>query len=99
MRAAGHDPSNSPQAARRRAASLSQRKREELSWQPGTEMITAEQYRQEVQPTLRSLPLSALQAVTGLSVSACSRIRSGQLMPHARRWGALAGLVNSAPAG
>lgn len=46
-------------------------------------------YSEHVQPHLVSLPLSRLQAATGLSLSACSRIRAGKLLPHARHWPAL----------
>ncbi len=47
----------------------------------------------EIQPRLPQLPLSALAAATGLSLSACSRIRSGKLVPHQRHWDALSQLA------
>jgi hypothetical protein len=40
------------------------------------------------------VPLSKIERATGLSNSACSRIRSGRMTPHPRHWDALAGLTN-----
>lgn len=95
MRAVGEDPTNSPAAAAKRSASLSRRKHEELAWKPASviDEWTSERYRAEVLPNLARLPLSALQEATGLSVSACSRIRSGKLTPHRRHWQSLSGAV------
>jgi hypothetical protein len=86
MRAAGSDPTNTPTAATKRSASLSIRKREELAWQAdqATPAWTKERYEQEVLPALASVPLSSIRQATGLSISACSRIRSGKLTPHRR---------------
>ena len=87
LRARGEDPSNTPQAAAKRSASLSRRKREQLAWQPGAEDgWTLERYLDELLPRLAHLPLSTLQQATGLFLSACSRIRSGTLTPHRRHW-------------
>ncbi len=92
MRAAGEDPTNSESAAAKRSASLSRRKQEEVAWKSATNNVdwTPKRYRLEVLPTLAHVPLSALQRATALSVSACSRIRSGKLLPHRRHWKALA---------
>ncbi len=92
MRARGEDPTNTPDAAAKRSASLSRRKAEELRWRPGRAggEWTVERYETELLPALTQLPLSALQQATGLSVSACSRIRSGKLTPHRRHWEELA---------
>jgi len=46
-------------------------------------------YRSRIWPELRALPLKRLMAMTGLTKSACSRIRSGQVVPHRRHWGSL----------
>ncbi|MBA3266110.1 MAG: CRISPR-associated endonuclease Cas1, partial [Nocardioidaceae bacterium] len=88
QRAAGQDPTNTPAAAAKRSQSLSKRKHEESSWRPNAEDTswTKDRYQAEVLPALAGVPLSALMRATGLSVSACSRIRSGQLIPHHRHW-------------
>ncbi len=88
QRAAGNDPTNTPVAAAKRSKSLSKRKEEESSWRPNAEdrSWTGDRYQAEILPALEGLPLSALMRATGLSLSACSRIRSGQLVPHQRHW-------------
>jgi hypothetical protein len=58
--------------------------------------ISAQVFTDAVLPALEALPLSALASATGLSISACSRIRSGKLSPHPRHWDALAFLVQRA---
>ncbi len=91
MRARGVDPTNSPKAAAKRSVSLSRRKREELAWDPSdSQEWTQERYEAEILPRLAQLSLSSLQAATSLSISACSRIRSGKLKPHRRHWEVLA---------
>ncbi len=93
LRASGQDPTTTPQAADKRSASLSKRKRQQLAWQPNPDdNWTPERYQTEILPRLAALPLSALAAATGLSLSACSRIRSGKLTPHRRHWAALLAL-------
>jgi predicted RNase H-like nuclease len=92
MRARGVDPTNAPEAAAKRSTSLSQRKREELAWTPDPNDTdwTEDRYRLDILPRLATVPLSRLEEVTGLSISACSRIRSGKLTPHRRHWPKLA---------
>jgi hypothetical protein len=46
-------------------------------------------YRQEVLPGIQGVRLTTLVSQTGLTKSACSRIRSGEVVPHARHWEAL----------
>lgn len=55
----------------------------------GNHVPTAQEladYRARIWPELRTLPLNRLMAMTGLTKSACSRIRSGQVVPHRRHW-------------
>lgn len=55
----------------------------------GNHVPTAEEladYRARVWPELRGLPLRRLMVTTGLTKSACSRIRSGEVVPHRRHW-------------
>ncbi len=94
LRSGGQDPTNCLEAAAKRAVSLSARKREQLAWAPGEQdEWTRERYQGEIQPRLAQIPLSALAAATGLSLSACSRIRAGRLVPHQRHWVPLRGLL------
>jgi predicted RNase H-like nuclease len=88
MRATGTDPTNTPAAAAKRSASLSSRKREELAWQTDDEdeSWTRGWYEREVLPAIAAVPLSTIRRATGLSISACSRIRAGKLIPHRRHW-------------
>ncbi len=99
LRREGADPSNTAEARAQRSHTLSARKREQLAWeatQPATTELTAVEFAERVLPTLRDIPLSAIRAATGLSLSACSRIRSGSLTPHERHWTALHDLVGPA---
>ncbi len=90
QRRAGVDPSNTVQARARRSRSLSDRKREQLTWDASnSDSCTAALSFDRVLAALSDVPLSRLQEATGLSLSACSRIRAGQLRPHQRHWQAL----------
>lgn len=70
--------------------------REELEWQADEhdESWTRERYELEVVPTLVGVPLSTIKRTTGLSISACSRIRSGKLTPHRRHWHLLSSIFS-----
>jgi hypothetical protein len=48
-----------------------------------------QEYRESILPGLAAVPLRVLVAATGLSASACSKIRNGKKIPHARHWEAL----------
>ncbi len=85
-RAQRDDPTNTEQARTKRAASLSVRKREQLAWDATTPPLPDLDWDQDVQPALTAVPLSRIASATGLSISACSRIRSGKLRPHPRHW-------------
>ncbi len=43
----------------------------------------------EIVPKLDAFSLREIAAVTGLSLTACSRIRGGAQVPHPRHWDAL----------
>lgn len=94
-RAGGHNPTNTPEAAAKRSRSLSRQRRQQALWsEPQDDSWTLERFQAEIVPTLATVPLSALQQATGLSVSACSRIRSGGLTPHRRHWPPLVKLAD-----
>lgn len=88
-RAQGDDPTNTPTAHQKRSAALSIRKREQLDWDATRPVSLEVDYDRDIHPRLAEVPLSRIAAATGLSISACSRIRSGGLRPHPRHWAAL----------
>lgn len=97
-RAAGQDPSQTPSARAKRSSTLIATKAAEAAWTADGSRtgITEQQLHEEVLPMLTTTPLSRLERATGLSNSACSRIRSGKMTPHPRHWDALARLAATA---
>jgi CRISPR-associated endonuclease Cas1 len=96
-RAEGRDPSQTTEARAKRHQSLIAAKAAEREWDAGggQPVIAEQQFHEEVLPRLTELPLSKIERATGLSNSACSRIRSGRMTPHPRHWDKLARLVGS----
>jgi hypothetical protein len=88
----GSDPTNTPEANAARAASLSARKREQLAWD-STNHDGVEIDLDRLPDLLVGVPLRRIHEATGLSLAACSRIRSGSLSPHRRHWLALHALA------
>ena len=81
------DARRSPEAGAKRRETITQTVAANRA--AGNHVLTAEElgdYRVRVWPTLRELPLKRLMTMTGLTKSACSRIRSGQVVPHRRHW-------------
>jgi CRISPR associated protein Cas1 len=95
-RASGTDPTQSSEAQEKRRRSLVATKRAEAAWRSSREKptITQQQLHEEVIPRLKERSLREVQETTGLSPSACSRIRSGKLTPHPRHWANLALLAH-----
>ncbi|MGA8097826.1 MAG: hypothetical protein WB810_04100, partial [Candidatus Cybelea sp.] len=52
-------------------------------------------FKREVAPKLDAFTLAEIAAATGLSLAACSRIRSGARVPHPRHWRSLLALVEA----
>ncbi len=94
-RAAGTDPTTTPAARQSKRDSLAARKREQLAWEAANSASPDLDWARDVLPGLADVTLSRMQAATGLSLSACSRIRSGQLTPYARHWLTLRALIGS----
>jgi hypothetical protein len=91
-RAAGDDPTHTPQARARRAASFADTKQANRAWErehPDA-LTDIDTFRRDVLPRLADVRLSTLMRVTGLTQSSCSLIRSGKHTPHHRHWAALA---------
>lgn len=53
----------------------------------------ASTFKRDILPGLQAFSLSVLMQATGLSESACSRVRAGQVIPHPRHWLALQHVV------
>ena len=88
---AGADPRRSRETARKRADAVSDVQLRNHAWareNPGAHRDRA-WFERDVAPKLVACPLSALAAATGLSLTACSRIRAGSQVPHPRHWEAL----------
>lgn len=94
--AAGADPRTSPEVNQRRAVAISEGHRRNREWKReiGPDQRDNAWIRREVVPKLDAYPLSAIANATGLSLAACSRIRSGERVPHPRHWKALAKIVD-----
>lgn len=52
-------------------------------------------FKREVAPKLDGFSLKEIAAATGSSLAACSRIRAGARVPHARHWERLLALVEA----
>jgi CRISPR-associated endonuclease Cas1 len=83
-------PQRSPEAGAKRRSAMREVLRADRAWTrkhpAGPDLAF---YRQEVLPGIQGVKLTQLVAQTGLTKSACSRIRSGEVVPHARHWEAL----------
>ena len=95
--ASGDDPRNSREANRKRGAANAEHQRLNHEWarEHGAGGRDAAWFTREVLPGLAAYALNKIARATGLSLAACSRIRSGSQVPHARHWKALLLLANS----
>ena len=93
--AAGNDPRRDPEVNRKRAVAISEAHRRNREWkrEHGAQTRDEAWFRREVLPKLDGFSLKELAAATGLSLVACSRIRSGARVPHPRHWDALKRLI------
>jgi len=84
----------SPQAGVKRREAMMRVKKADFEWEmrhPHAE--NPAKFRDQILPGLRSVRLRDLVATTGLTKSACSRIRNGSTVPHPRHWDKLAALT------
>jgi len=95
--AAGDDPRRSAAVNRVRGEAIAEGHRRNRSWareHPGQR--DKAWFKREIAPKLDAFSLAEIAAATGLSLAACSRIRSGARIPHPRHWQALTELVRKA---
>jgi hypothetical protein len=92
--AAGRDPRRSADVNRVRGEAIADVHRRNRRWareHPGQR--DEAWFKREVAPKLDALTLAEIAAATGLSLAACSRIRSGARVPHPRHWVAFISLA------
>jgi hypothetical protein len=79
----------------KRAEAMAQLRAEEQEWERAHQGMRRPS-RDEFEPIragLADMPLAKIEAAIGVSRTAASKIRSGQLVPHVRPWEALAKLA------
>jgi hypothetical protein len=94
--AAGNDPRRNAAVNRARGEAISEGHRRNRSWarkHPGQR--DEAWFKREIAPKLDAFTLAEIAVATNLSLAACSRVRAGARVPHARHWKALAELVKS----
>ena len=92
MRATGYDPTATPEAQRRRAASASQQRKAVVAWRDDGSLDGVD-FRRDVLPKLQNMPVRAIAEAMGASISHASKVRSGLLVPHKRHWSALRAFI------
>jgi len=94
--AVGNDPRRDPEVNRKRAVAVSEGHRRNREWKREHDPEKRDEawFRREMLPKLDDFPLKELAAATGLSLVACSRIRSGLRIPHPRHWQVLQELAD-----
>jgi hypothetical protein len=85
MRALGHDPTATPEAQRRRAATASQQRKTAAAWRDDGSLDGVD-FRRDILPKLQRLPVRIIAEAMGCSLSHGSRVRAGKLVPHKRHW-------------
>ena len=93
---AGNDPRRNVAVNRARGKAISDKHRRNRSGAREHPRQRDEAwFQREVTPKLDAFSLAEIAAATELSLAACSRIRAGAKVPHARHWQALQELVGS----
>ena len=88
MRVAGHDPTTTPEAQRRRAATASHQRRANAAWRDDGSLDGVD-FRRDILPKLQRLPVRAVAKAMGATISHGSKVRGGKVVPHKRHWRAL----------
>jgi hypothetical protein len=88
MRAEGYDPTTTPEALCRRAASASQQRKAVVAWCDDGSLDGVD-FRRDILPKLQSLPVRVIAEAMGATSSHGSKVRGGKLVPHKRHWNAL----------
>jgi len=91
MRAAGHDPTTTHEAQRRRAATASKQRKAVAAWRDDGSLERVD-FRRGILPKLQGVPVRVIAEAMGCSGSHGSKVRCGRLIPHRRHWRRLADL-------
>jgi CRISPR-associated endonuclease Cas1 len=94
--ATGNDPRRYAAVNQARGEAISEGHRRNRSWareHPGQR--DGAWFKREIAPKLDAFSLNEIAKATGLSLAACSRIRSGAKVPHPRHWSGLLALVEA----
>jgi hypothetical protein len=94
--ATGNDPRRYAAVNQARGEAISEGHRRNRSWareHPGQR--DEAWFKREIAPKLDAFSLNEIAKATGLSLAACSRIRSGAKVPHPRHWSGLLALVEA----
>jgi CRISPR-associated endonuclease Cas1 len=89
LRAVGLDKRSSPETRARHSEHATRTHALNAEWEARQSVLPAPRvFRDNILPTLKSIPIATLVRASGLSVPTCKRIRGGKLVPHARHWDA-----------
>jgi CRISPR-associated endonuclease Cas1 len=90
-RATGQDPTTTPEALRKRAASVAANHAAAAAWQAAHPDQTGDPnvYWTQIQPSLKGVSVSQISRQLGVSLASASKMRAGSLLPHVRHWDAL----------
>lgn len=80
MRAAGHDPTATPEARCRRAASASKQRKAAVAWCDDGSLDDVD-FRRDILPKLKGLPVRVIAEAMGASISHASKVRNGHAVP------------------
>ncbi|MFY9665695.1 MAG: hypothetical protein WAL67_06415 [Candidatus Cybelea sp.] len=94
--AAGIDPRRGAAVNRARGEAISEGHRRNRRWAREHPARRDEAwFKREIAPKLDAFTLKQIEAATGLSLAACSRIRAGVRVPHPRHWSSLLALLEA----
>jgi hypothetical protein len=92
MRAAGHDPTATPDAQGRRGATASQQRRAVVAWRDDGSLDRVD-FRRDILPKLQGVPVRTIAEAMGATISHGSKVRGGHTVPHKRHWRSLKALA------
>ena len=92
MRASGYDPTNTPEAKKRRSQTAMAQRRAVVAWRDDGSLDGVDFWR-DILPGLQRVPVKVIAEAMGASISHGSKVRSGKLVPHKRHWRALRDLT------
>jgi hypothetical protein len=84
----GREATHSSRAQARRAKTQRRQAAALKAWKPSElpDWLTEKFYRQEIQPHLAGITVSAIAFALGLSQPYAAKIRAGRQLPHPRHW-------------